>query len=116
VTKLLTRDLRHKVTIQQPSPVKDGKGGWLDDHWSDVATVWAEVTSLDGRESVIEHVLEGTSIYRVRMRYRADLRADWQLKYGELTLNITAAPSDPDGKRKQLVIMTSTASALKPAA
>jgi len=113
LTKLRTRDLRHKVTIQRPSQVKDGKGGWLDDQWSEVAKVWAEVTALDGRESVMDHVLEGTSVYRVRVRYRADLRADWQLKYGDLTLNITAAPADPDGKREQLVIMTSTASALK---
>jgi head-tail adaptor len=81
-----------------------------------VADTWAEVTALDGRESVMDHVLEGTSVYQIRIRYRADLRADWQIRHGELTLNITAPPADPDGKREQLVIIASTASALKPPA
>lgn len=112
----LASRLRHKITIQRPSKVKDGKGGWLDDQWIDVTAAWAEVTALNGRESVMDHVLEGTSVYQVRIRYREDLRADWQIRYGELTLNITAPPVDPDGKREQLIIMASTASALKPPA
>ena len=76
--------------------------------WSDIATVWAEVTALDGRESVMAHVLQGISVYRIRLRWRGDVKVDWQIRYGAIELAITAPPADPDGQREQLVILAST--------
>lgn len=113
MAQLRSGDLRHQVTLRQPTKSRDGKGGY-EIGFADVATVWAEVIALDGRESVMERVLEGVSTYRVRIRYRTDVGAEWQLRYGAIELNITAPPADPDGRREQLVIIASSQAALKP--
>jgi SPP1 family predicted phage head-tail adaptor len=112
MTPLTTADLRHSITIRRPSQVSDGKGGYTTS-WATIATCFAEVTGLDGREATVEHVLEGVSIYRIRIRWRAglDVRASDQVQYAGRDLNVTAPASDPDGRREQLVIMASTASA-----
>lgn len=112
MSPLTTADLRHKITIRRPTQVSDGKGGYTTS-WSIVANCFAEVRGLDGRESVMERVLEGVSIYRIRIRWREDLevKASDQVRYAGLDLNVTAPAADPDGKREQLIIMASTQSA-----
>ena len=75
---------------------------------------WAEVqgyTKRNGGEEVIGEALQGVAYYRIRIRYRGDIKASDQVRFGALDLNITAA-YDPDGLRKQLLIVADTASAL----
>jgi hypothetical protein len=38
------------------------------------------VTALDGREVVMDQVLQGISVYRVRIRWRSDLTTEDQLR------------------------------------
>ncbi|AJP72931.1 phage head closure protein [Sphingomonas hengshuiensis] len=111
MTPLRAEDLRHRIEIRRPTETKDGKGGWTTS-WPVIALPWAEVIGLDGRESVMDQVLEGVSVYRIRIRWRAGILVKDQVRHGAVTLNITSAV-DPDGKREQLVIMASTAAALK---
>lgn len=108
---LRTEDLIHKLKIRRSSPARDGKGG-RSLTWATIAEPWAEVIGLDGRESVMDHVLQGVSVYRVRIRWRAGILNGDQIQHGTLELNITSAV-DPDGKREQLVIMANTGAALK---
>lgn len=102
-------NLRHSITIRRNAQVSNGRGGYVS-QWTDVATVWAEVATLDGRESMVEKVLQGVSSYRIRIRWRDDVKAADQLRYGTLDLNIVAPPADPDGRREELVILASTES------
>lgn len=115
MTKLRSVDLKHRVELRRPVIVRDPKGG-KDTHFELVDEVWAEVKSLDGRESVMDHIMEGESVYRVRIRPRTDIGASWQIGHGALELNITAPPSDPDGDNDHLVIIASSKGALKGAA
>jgi SPP1 family predicted phage head-tail adaptor len=103
--------LRQTITLRRPIETPTGKGGFSTG-FEDVARIPAEVIALDGRESVMAHVLQGVSVYRIRIRYRVDIKPDWQIAYGGLTLNIKAPPSDPDGRRVQQIIVADTSSTL----
>jgi SPP1 family predicted phage head-tail adaptor len=105
--------LRHRVKIQRAAEVSNGKGGYTTS-WSDVATVFAAVEGLDGRESVMNQVLQGISVYRAEIRWRTDIKAGDQLSsagscFGGRDVNIRSIV-DPDGTRERLVIMGDTSS------
>lgn len=107
---LRPEDLKHRITVRRSAEVKNARGG-LVDTWTEVGRPWAEVKGLDGRESVMERVLQGISVYRVRIRWRADVRPSDQLTgdvFGGREVNIRSVV-DPDGTRDQLVIVGETA-------
>jgi SPP1 family predicted phage head-tail adaptor len=104
----LASRLRERVTIKRVTEVKNERGGLVDTP-ADIAEVWAEVKGLDGRESVMERVLQGVSVYQVRIRWRVDLKQSHQLVssgpcFGGREVNIRSI-MDPDGRREQLVII-----------
>jgi SPP1 family predicted phage head-tail adaptor len=92
--------------IRRAVEIEDGAGGY-DTAWVTVAQPWAEVRGLDGRESVMSSVLQGVSVYRVRARWRGDLKQGDQIRWGDVVMNIKSV-SDPDGRREQLVIIADT--------
>ncbi|WP_375290912.1 phage head closure protein [Qipengyuania sp.] len=103
-------ELRHRITIRRSEEVQNAKGGF-DTAWSDVATVRAKIEGLDGRESMMAQALQGISSYRITIRYRAGIRASDQIRLSDgSTLNITAPPADPDGRRRWLTIMADSGS------
>lgn len=95
--------------------MKDGKGGWTSG-WSTIARPWAEVLGLSGNEAMLESIQQGNASYRIRIRWRADIKTADQVQlgagFGGLELNITSAV-DPNGDREQLVILATTAAAQK---
>lgn len=103
--------LRHQVTIRRPVKEKDGKGGFSTS-WINIGTPRAEVISLNGREALVDHVLQRQSFYRITMRWRDDVRADDQILFGNVELNVTSA-EDTTGLREELVILAQTGGALK---
>lgn len=113
-------DLKDRITIQRRTETKNAGGG-LDISWTPVASVWAKVVSLNGRESVIGNVLQGTSLFDITIRFRADLEAGDQIvwsarqvrdpvtgSYSPLELNIITA-EDRIGTRQWTVVQASTA-------
>lgn len=108
---LRAADLRHQLTIQRPSQIDDGNGGYTAS-LNVLATPWAEVLGLDGRESVMDHVLRGISVYRIRIWHRDGVDSGDQVLFGAQTLNIRSA-ADPHGTRRELVIIADTAGTLE---
>lgn len=111
---LKTVDLRHRMIIRRPTTTKKASGGGFEETWPEVATVYAEVIGQDGRESVMDQALQGISVYRIRIRWRGDLKTSDQASsegdcFGGRTVNLRSIV-DPDGKREQLIIMADTAS------
>ncbi|BBC72918.1 conserved hypothetical protein [Altererythrobacter sp. B11] len=104
--------LRHEIAVKRQIRQPDGKGGYLT-AWTTVATIRAEVTGLDGRESVMEKVMEGVSVFLFRVRWRRglEIRASDQVRYAGLDLNVKGPSVDPDGRRRQLTFIAETASA-----
>lgn len=105
---LRSADLTHRISIRRATEVDDGRGGYQTS-WQTIAQPWAEVTGLDGRESVIEHSLQGISVYRIRIWWRPGVQPADQAQLDGVDLNIRSAV-DPDAKRHELVILADTAS------
>ena len=59
--------LRHRLTIQTHTVSQDGFGE-PDKTWSDLATVWADVRPLRGREYLEARGEQGALFYLVTMR------------------------------------------------
>lgn len=93
--------LRHRVTIQRKTVTRDSYGGETVT-WTDVATVWAMVKPIGGREYYGAGQTLAESTYTVTMRYRADVIPAWRLEYGTRVFDVQAVV--PDEKNSMLTI------------
>lgn len=72
--------LRHKVTLQERTETQDSTGAvtWS---WSDVASVWASVEPLNGREYLQASQLQSTVSTRIRIRHREGITSKMRVKF-----------------------------------
>lgn len=97
-------ELRHRVTIQQKTTAQDTYGQPIET-WTNVATVWASIEDLRGREFIEARQVPAAEITtRVRIRYRTGIEPTMRVIYGSRTLEITAV-IDPDGRKRELELM-----------
>ena len=87
--------LNRRVTIQKRGEER-GAFGQDSGDWVDIATVWADVRPIGGREKLRAMAYESTLTHTVMVRFRTDLlpaiEADgWRICYGQRVLDITAA-------------------------
>jgi SPP1 family predicted phage head-tail adaptor len=94
----------HRITIEENQPTRDGIGGTAD-NWVPVATVWAAVEPLKGREFFAAQQVNSEVSHRVTLRYRAGVRPDMRVRFGARVLEIAGPPIDPDEKHKELQLM-----------
>jgi len=111
VKPLTSADCRHQIIVRRPEET-DNEGGGSTTTWSEIGRPWAELIGLDGRESVMNKVLEGVSVRRIRVWYRTDIDDKCQISADGLTLNVRSV-ADPWGTRRELVIIADTAGTLK---
>ncbi|PHM49562.1 head-tail adaptor [Xenorhabdus sp. KK7.4] len=64
--------LRHRITLRKNESTRDSLGGVIN-NWVDVATVWAEVKAISGRELVASGAVFSEATVRIWLRYRADV-------------------------------------------
>jgi len=101
-------ELRQRVTLQEATEVRDSFGE-VTKTWSDVATVWASVETLSGREFLEARQLQRATTVRVVIRWREGvtpaMRVRWTDAGGTLhTYDVDAVI--PDGtQRRQLTLM-----------
>ena len=81
--------LRHRVVIQSETATQDTYGGEVLT-WSTVATVWAAVEPLTGREFLEGRGLEASVDTRIRVRYRSGLGPTMRVTWGTHTYDILA--------------------------
>ncbi len=99
--------LRERVTIQSKSVIRDDYGA-EQITWVDVATVWANVRSTDGTESVESSVdqVVATISYSVLIRYRAGLSPAMRLVWRSKALQILSIV-ESDNRQRQLILKCS---------
>jgi SPP1 family predicted phage head-tail adaptor len=91
--------LRHRITIQSRSSGRDALGGQVPT-WSDVATVWADVQPLSGRELLAAQANKSELTHTVTIRYQSQfsdpkVMAAMRILYAARIFNIHAS-IDPD--------------------
>ena len=96
--------LRHRVTIQRQEIVFGKFGAPLHDKvWENVATVWASLEAMSGREFFVIQQAQSEVTQCIRIRYRADVTADMRVIHNGRVFNIVAPL--PDNRGRKLVLM-----------
>jgi SPP1 family predicted phage head-tail adaptor len=81
--------LRHRITIQEPVTARNGYGEAITT-WTAVATVWASVEPLSGREYFAAEHVQSEVTHRVRMRWQSGITPDMRVLFNGRVLKIDA--------------------------
>lgn len=95
--------LRHRVTIESSSASRDEFGGEVLT-WATVATVWAAVEPLSGREFLDARRQEAEVSTRIRIRYRAGLVPGMRVTWGDHIYDILAV-IERESRRREVWLM-----------
>ena len=96
-------DLTQRVTLQGKSVTRAANGEEVVT-WSDVATVWAAVLPVRGREFFAAAQMQDATDIRVRLRYRAGVTRDMRVLHGSSTYDIVSV-IDPESRHEELELM-----------
>ncbi|ELW8193959.1 TPA: phage head closure protein [Yersinia enterocolitica] len=99
--------LRHKVTIQTFTTTQLPSGQPLK-QWNDVATVWAEVKAISGRELIASGAEMSEITIRIWMRYRADVSSANRIRFtvrGGKPMNYDITAVIPDERFTRLELL-----------
>lgn len=95
--------LRHRVKLQQRSTAQDASGGQVTT-WSDVATVWADIQPLSGRELLAAQAVNSEVSHQIVIRWQPAFAtpksvAALRILYGSRIFNIAAALNEDERNR-----------------
>lgn len=80
-------DLRHRITLQKCISIVDEEG-FATQTWQDVATVWAAVENLYGREYWQAAAIQAENTVKFTIRYRNDIDHTMRIKLKDKLYNI----------------------------
>ena len=80
-------DLRHRITFQSERKVADEHHGHTS-IWDNVATVWAKVEPVSGREYYYSHQLKNVISHKITIRYWEGLTAELRIIFEERIMKI----------------------------
>lgn len=78
--------MRQRITFERPVEEKDILGGFKGE-WVPVATVWAQISPISGKE-YFSQMREITVSHRIYCRYRRGITPRMQIKFKERTFRI----------------------------
>ena len=81
--------LRHRIIIQSQSTTKDTHGQAVTT-WTDVATVWAAVEPIRGREFFAAAQINSEVTTRIRIRWRSGVTAAMRVSFDSRIYDIQA--------------------------
>ena len=84
--------MRQRVTIQARASTQSGTGQPTG-AWSTVATAWASIEPLSGREQLAAQAAQSETTHRVTMRYRSGITTKMRISFGGRLFNITSVRS-----------------------
>ncbi len=96
-------DLRHRVILQTVTrPTSPGATKVV----ADVATVWAAIEPLRGTALFQAQQAQSRVTGRIRIRYRSDVRAGMQVKFGSRYYQVEAV-IPPEERKRELHLLVS---------
>ena len=96
-------DLDKRIVLQYSTRTADGMGGFTV-VWIDAATVWSAIWPVSASETIQAAQVTMTITHRIRIRYRAVLRAGWRISYAGRYFNVVSI-IDPDTAHRWLDVM-----------
>jgi SPP1 family predicted phage head-tail adaptor len=96
--------LRHRIKIVEPTLAQDSFGGTAIDVARPVATVWASVETLAGREIEAAQALVGIATHKITMRWQRGIRAKQNVWWEDRQFQIQYV-DNPDGIHHVLVLI-----------
>ena len=106
MTAVASGALRHKIQLQEPSIEQDPTTGEMRQTWVDVASLWAEVVPMSGREFVAASAEQSEVRGRITIRYRDGVDASMRIVYRGRYYNILAVLPDAESGKEHLTLMT----------
>lgn len=97
--------LRHKVQLQDEQIAQDPDTGEMVKTWATIATLWAEIVPLSGREFLAASAEQSEVRSRVTIRYREDVTAAMRVVYRGKYFNILAILPDAESGKEHLTLM-----------
>ena len=92
-------DLRHRITIQQNTPSQNSHGEPVAS-WSTLATVWAAVEPLTGREFFTTEQVQSELSVRFRIRHRTGITPLMRISWDSRTFTIENVIRVQENKRE----------------
>ena len=95
--------LNKRVTIQSPSTTQDTNGEPIAG-WTDVATVWASIVDITGREYLAAGGTQNQAQTKIAIRYRAGVVPSMRVLHDAVAYNIESVLGQD---KKTLLLMCS---------
>ena len=95
--------LNRRCTLQQPGTTTDELGQPIPG-WTDVATVWASIVDVSGREYVAAGGLQNSAQTKITIRYRSGIVPSMRVVHGSDAYNVEAVLGQD---RRGLLLMCS---------
>jgi head-tail adaptor len=97
---------RRRITIQSVSTAVDAGGGVGNAVITDLFTTWASVLNMSTNRKTYLGMDLFQSAYDIQLRYSAgrDVKTDWLILYGSITLRITSSQLISQDYKQFLVI------------
>lgn len=99
--------LRHRITIQKFNGELDSFGDPLqteEDNWVDVATTWAAIDPVSGREFYAASQSQSEVTHKIRCRYRSGLTPSMRILFGTREFRIISVINWEE-RRESLLLM-----------
>lgn len=96
--------LRHRITIEQYTVTGRNVIGGEVKEWVPVATVWAAVEPIRGREFFAAHQVNAEVTTRIRIRYLPGVAPTMRVQFGNRTYDIRTV-IDVDERHLELQLM-----------
>jgi SPP1 family predicted phage head-tail adaptor len=96
MTKPIKKDagqLRHRVTIEDLSVTQDNIG-IITESWQEVATVWAEIRPMSGREFIAANAIQAGVTTKITIRHMDGINAKMRVRHKDTLYNIKAVLPD----------------------
>ena len=99
--------MRHRISFRQFNGARGRRGDPLDRddaNWEPVATVWAAIDPVSGREFYEAGQSQSEVTHKIRCRYRGGLKNEMRIFYGTRRFEI-ASIIDWEERHESLLIM-----------
>ena len=97
--------LRSRVQLQAPVTASDPDGFERVTGHTTIATVWAEVRPLTGKNLVLARTAGEKLDAEIIIRYRSDVTGQWRVLDGTHTYELTGPPVDRENRKIALTML-----------